>query len=453
MTTMPASRQPNPGCVATPSPSEKRQAALNAALGDYLERRESPLAIAMRLYHEGQPLAISAGELHAAELDVSSRIVVFVHGLGQTEGCWEYPEHPGVTYGSLLREELGLVPFYVRYNTGRRISRNGRELSALLEQLALALPGVEEITLIGHSMGGLVIRSACHYAEALGHGWLRKARHCVYLGSPHLGAPLEKAGTWVATLLGSIDNPVVRMIHDAADLRGVGIQDLGLGCLLDEDWEGAAAASAARRPKVVPLAPNITHYFIAGSLTRDPAHVATLLLGDGLVRLPSATDPARRAGLPSAHWAIAAGVAHIHLSHSPDVYARIRAWFPAAPAPGGAEPRAAVAAPAPSSRAPGVAAKKSQLWAYLSLLADAVDQGAAGVQRVQEELTARPYSVLEAVPGLSLPAQLVRALHFKAMRNTYDIIRGVSRASGAALEALGGAAEGPPAAKPAKPSS
>lgn len=437
---------------AAPSSSEKRQAALNAALGDYLERHDSSLAIAMRLYHEGRPLAPSAGELHAAHLDLSSRIVVFVHGLGQTEGCWEYPGQPSVTYGSLLREELGLAPFYVRYNTGRRISRNGRELSALLEQLALALPGLEEITLIGHSMGGLVIRSACHYAGVLGHGWLRKARRCVYLGSPHLGAPLEKAGTWVSTLLGRIDNPVVRLIHDVADLRGVGIQDLGLGCLVDEDWDCSTSDGVAERPKVVPLAANISHYFIAGSLTRDPAHVATVLLGDGLVRLPSATDPARRAGLPSAQWAVAAGVAHMHLSHNPDVYARLRGWFPAAPGPRAAGPRAAVAASAASPPEPFVAAKKSQRWGYLSLLADAVEQGAAGVQRVQEELTARPYAVLESIPGVALPSQLVRALHFEALRNTYGIIRAISRASGAAFDALGRADEGAPAAKPPEPS-
>jgi triacylglycerol lipase len=420
---------------AAPSTSEKRQAALNAALGDYLERRGSSLAIAMRLYHRARPLVTSPQALRAAQLDSSSRIVIFVHGLGQTEACWEFPAQPSVTYGSFLQAELGLTPFYVRYNTGRRISKNGRELAALIERLALALPGLDEITLIGHSMGGLVIRSACHYAAELGHGWLRQARRCIYLGSPHLGSPLEKAGDCVAAVLGSIDNPVVRLIHEATDLRGVGIKDLRYGSLLDEDWEGGAGESAGRRPKVLPLAPGIAHYFIAGSLTRDPAHVAAFLLGDALVRLPSATDPAHRAGLSSEHWAIVAGVAHMHLSHSPDVYARIRAWFPRAPAAVASEGAVAVSPEPPA--ASEISANESRHWAYLSLLADAIEHGSLGIQRVQEELTARPYGVLESVPGLAGPSSIVRAMHFGALRRTYGIIRGISRAGAAAFDALG----------------
>jgi pimeloyl-ACP methyl ester carboxylesterase len=419
--------------LPTPSAGEKRQAALNAALGDYLERRGSPLAIPMRFYHAGRPLTVSPSELQAAHLDSSARIVIFVHGLGQTEACWEFPDQPGVSYGSLLRDQLGLSPFYVRYNTGRRISRNGRQLSALIEQLVLASPAVTDITLVGHSMGGLVIRSACHYAAALGQGWLGHARRCIYLGSPHLGAPLEKAGSWVAAVLGSIDNPVVRLIHEVTDLRGVGIKDLRYGSLLDEDWESADGASPPRRPKLVPLTPGIEHYFVAGTLTRNATHMATSLFGDALVRLRSATEPARRAGLPEAHAAVAAGVAHMHLSHSPDVYAHIRAWLAGMATSSDVAPRTAT--PAPRTASAG-AAQVSNVGAYVSLLADAVERGATAIQQIQEELTARPYDVLEAIPPLALPSRLVRSLHFMALRLTYDTIRGITRASGAATDAL-----------------
>src|SRR5262249_28622000 len=155
------------------------------------------------------------------------RIVVFVHGMAETETCWSFPEDPTKSYGALLRDELCLVPLYVRYNTGRHVSENGRDLADLLEALVAssAVP-IEELTLVGHSRGGLVIRSACHYAEKLELGWIGRARRAIYLGSPHLGAPLEKAGHLVSLALGAFDHPVVRLTRTVANLRSAGVKDL-----------------------------------------------------------------------------------------------------------------------------------------------------------------------------------------------------------------------------------
>jgi hypothetical protein len=408
---------------------------VNAVLGDYLERQHSHLAIQMGLYHDGRLLRPVAPELHERDLGSSTRIAVFLHGLGQNEACWIYPDSPATSYGSLLRAELGLTPFYVRYNTGRHISQNGRELAALLEQLAAALPAVDDITLVGHSLGGLVIRSACHYGALSGHRWLTQVHRAFYLGSPHLGSPLEKAGSLVSLVLGSIDNPVVRLIHDVTDLRGASIKDLCYGSLLDEDWQASATAATSasapewRRPKVVPLASGIEHYFVAGTLTKDASHAAAAVLGDAVVSVPSATDPARRAALPAHHWAVAAGVAHMHLSHSPVVYALIRAWFGAAPEPIADEPERPCAGAAPAASS-ATALDLERLDAYRALIQAGVEQGATAIQRVQEELSARPYDVLEQIPGLAPPARTVRALHFAGMRTTYDMIRWVNRVSG-----------------------
>jgi hypothetical protein len=437
---------------ATPSrttPSERRRAAVNAVLGDYLEQQRSHLAIQMGLYHDGRPLRPVAPELHERGLDSSTRIAVFLHGLGQNEACWIYPGSPAKSYGSLLRAELGVTPFYVRYNTGRHISQNGRELAALLEQLAAALPAVDDITLLGHSLGGLVIRSACHYGALSGHRWVTRVHRAFYLGSPHLGSPLEQAGSLVSLVLGSIDNPVVRLIHDVTDLRGASIKDLCYGSLLDEDWDAGANASssASRRPKVVPLPSGIEHYFVAGTLAKGASQdAAVVLLGDAVVSVPSATDPARRAGLPADHWALAAGVSHMHLSHSPVVYARIRAWFGAAPEPVAAEPeQASVGAAAPSAAPLDL----ERVDAYRALIQAGIEHGATAIQRVQEELSARPYDVLDRIPGLAKPARIVRALHFEGMRATYDVIRWVNRASGAILRA--GMAQARARARPQRP--
>jgi triacylglycerol lipase len=455
-----------PALTESRVPGSKRQAALNAVLGDYLERRGNALAIQMSFYHEGVALRLSAESLHAAHLDGSPRVVVLVHGLGQTEACWSFRTDPSsvdgpatsVTYGSSLRDELGLTPFYVRYNTGRRISQNGRDLALLLEQLVLVSPdAIADITLIGHSMGGLVIRSACHYGVALAHTWPQRLRRAFYLGSPHLGSPFEKAGNLATLVLGAIDNPVVRLVHEVADLRGAGIKDLRDGSLLDEDWQpSAAGVPGTRPPSAVPLPAGVAHYFVAGTLTQSQGHLATLLFGDALVRLPSALDPARGAGLPPEHWAILPGILHMNLSRSPEVYARIRAWFAEQPAavdhapPPGDSPRSAPAAGAHpvgerpagahpaadrSASEPGIDTDAERWAAYSSLLEDAVDRGATAIQRIQEDFTARPYDVLERLPPIEAPSRLVRSLHYAGLRTTYDVIRSINRASGVAVRA------------------
>jgi len=425
--------------ASLPSPSERRQAALNAVLGDYLERRGNPLALQMAFYQRGLLLPLTAAGLQLAHPGLGPRAVVFVHGMGQTEGSWSFAGDPSMTYGSLLQAELGVTPFYVRYNTGRRVSQNGRELAALLERLVQASPVVlDEITLIGHSLGGLVIRSACYYAGELRLSWLPRLRRAVYLGAPHLGSPFEKAGHVVATVLGAIDHPVVQLIHTLSDIRGPGVKDLRRGSLLDEDWQVPAGAGAApARPKQVPLCAGVEHYFVAGTLTRNANHPATLLFGDALVRLSSAVDPARRSGLPPDHIAVLPGVNHVQLAHCAEAYARIRGWLGAAP---GAQAVAAQLrlepdegkSAAPVARALG---DLERLGAHGALLEDAVDRGTREIQDIQETLSARPYDMLQTIPAVGSVSNLVRRWHFASMRATYAAIRLLNRASGLVLRA------------------
>jgi pimeloyl-ACP methyl ester carboxylesterase len=313
------------------------------------------------------------------------------------------------------------------------VSQNGRDLAALLEQLVAAAPRpVEEISLIGHSLGGLVIRSACHYAQELGLTWVPRVRRAIYLGTPHLGSPFEKAGHLISIALGAIDDPVVRLVHALTDLRGAGVKDLRHGSLLDEDWMITGSGGAvARRPRELPLHSGMEHYFVASTLTRNAKHWAALLLGDALVRVPSATGPGHRARLAAEHIAVLPGLSHMQLSRSPEVYARIRLWFGEA---GAAQEHAAVPARARVPTETG-GIDPEQLDAYRALVQDAVDRGATAIQEIQETLTARPYDVLERVPGLSAPAEVVRSLHEKSVQATYDTIRLVNRGVGALLSA------------------
>lgn len=418
--------------TAQPGWFEAREAALNAVLGDYLERRGNSLAIAMQFYHHGRPLALTAEALRAAHAELTPRIAILVHGMAQTESCWSFPEAPALSYGSLLRDEFGVTPFHVRYNSGRHVSQNGRDFALLVERLLEVYPlPVDDISLLGHSMGGLVIRSACYYAEELSLAWPRHARRAFYLGAPHLGSPYEKAGHLLSAVLGAIDHPVVRLTGTLGNLRSAGVKDLRHGSLLDEDWQGRDLdALDAPVPRAVPLHAGMAHYLVAGTLTQNENHVLGQLLGDALVRLSSATAPGRRAALPQEHVAVLPGIHHMLLAHSPQVYGVLRRWF----GEPRAEPARATSPAQPASSEPSSSnAGFERLDAYRALLEDAIDQGVSAVQRVQEELTQRPYDLMAELPPLQAPTALVRSAHFAALRGVYGAIRAVNSATGAAL--------------------
>jgi triacylglycerol lipase len=151
---------------------------------------------------------------------------------------------------------------YVRYKTGRHISKNGRELAARLQKLVSVWPvRVREIDLIGHSMGGLVIRSACHYGrnraalpDRLRHRgpWPTKVRRVVLLGVPNRGANLEVIANLTSSALWSLPNPVTRLIGAGLDRRSEGIKDLRWGAVLDKDWV-ERDPNATARPELHPV--------------------------------------------------------------------------------------------------------------------------------------------------------------------------------------------------------
>jgi hypothetical protein len=306
---------------------------LNGAVGDYLKRTGNGLSTPMTLVRDGQPAPLPPPQ-------AGPRLAVLVHGLMSTEIVWRMPD--GNDYGSLLARDLGYTPLYVRYNSGLHVSENGEALDALLERLVATYPvPIEELCLIGHSMGGLVIRSACHAStgrdgggpqtpgSAEGRRWLPLARRAIYVGTPHLGAPLERFGNALAWALGNVGNPYTRLVADIVNLRSSGVKDLRYANLRREDWEGADAdALLQNRRHPVPLLPHIRHHLIAGTLVDDP-HLA-LLFGDAVVPLDSATgraEPRHRSAIfPQEHVRILPAMDHLGLAHHPDVYAIIHAF-------------------------------------------------------------------------------------------------------------------------------
>jgi pimeloyl-ACP methyl ester carboxylesterase len=305
-------------------------AAMNGVLGDHLEASHNPLATPMRLRSAGCALPLDRDALSARFPQASGKLLVLVHGLCMNDQQWRASGHD---HGEALAHALGYTPLYLRYNTGRHISTNGREFAGVLQRLVEAWPvPIEEVTLLCHSMGGLVARSALAIGFDQHSQWTRLRLRVVFLGTPHHGAPLERAGSWADQLIGisPYSAPFVRL----GQLRSAGIQDLRHGNVHDCDWQHGNAHVDRRRP--VPLPPSVRAYAIAASTqeTRKDGDDARLR-GDGLVPIPSAlgdhADPAFALRIPAVRRWVAYGTNHLQLQSSTAVCSRVENWLRTAP--------------------------------------------------------------------------------------------------------------------------
>ena len=329
--------------TAIPGRRDDAVAILNGLFGDRLEESSPRLATPMTIRAGGAPLPLDRHGLAAALDDAgtipSGRICLFVHGLMSTESIWRFPDDRTTTYGALLAEDRDVTVLSVRYNTGRHISTNGRELAQLLSHLVAAWPvPVREIGLVGHSMGGLVVRSACHYGRTtwprgrrlpIGRRWIGRVRRVVLIGVPNTGAGLEALVNSASAALWSLPLPATRLLGLGLDRRSAGIKDLRFGAILDDDWlehdPGALRRPHPHRPLRLRRADLLV---IAGSVTADPEHPVARVLGDALVTSASASGLAEHGELfHGATTLMFPSVTHNTLAHHPEVYAAIADWW------------------------------------------------------------------------------------------------------------------------------
>ena len=304
-------------------------AALNGVMGDRLFADANPFAIPMTLRHRGERLDLKS---RLSIPDATKKVLLLNHGLCMTDHQWR-TRHDGqvVDHGASLASALGFTPVHLRYNTGLHVSENGRELATLLEQLAEQWPiEIDDLTVIAHSMGGLVIRSAVHEAIDTGLKWPTRLKSIVFLGTPHHGAPLERAGNWVDTVLAA--TPYTTPFAKLGQLRSAGITDLRFGHVLDEDWEGRDRFSRAPDERaIVPLPEGVTCFTVAATTASRRSVLADRLIGDGLVPLPSALgrhdDPRRCLDFPEASQLIVHQTNHLELLSNPEITTQLRRWL------------------------------------------------------------------------------------------------------------------------------
>jgi hypothetical protein len=306
-------------------------AALNGVVGDRLVASGNPLATRMSLRHQGQALDPRA---LSPSLRPTGKILLLVHGLCMNDLQWQVPpghEPPASDHGQALGYALGYTPLYLRYNSGLHISENGHALARLLEDLVAHWPvPVQDISIVAHSMGGLVARSATHCARQDGSRWPQHLKNLVFLGTPHHGAPLERAGNWLDVLLGSTrySAPFARL----GQLRSAGITDLRYGHVLDADWQGLDRfAPRADQRQPLPLPSGVACYSVAATLAAKRSLLADRLTGDGLVPLRSALgqhdDPAHHLAFDTPRQWIGYRLGHMALLHSPEVTRQLLLWL------------------------------------------------------------------------------------------------------------------------------
>lgn len=321
-----------------PDARDELLAVLNGAVGDRLEAMDASLAVPMELFIRDGPRSTfdPVEPARLARVPEGRGAVLLVHGLMGSQHAWSLgtadASDARAELGGALGEALDLSVLYLRYNSGRHVSDNGRELAARLEDLHSGWPGqLSRLELVAHSMGGLVMRSALHYGLEAGHAWPHVVRRAVLLGTPSHGASLEQLAHVAAFTLESIWNPWTKLIGKAINLRAAGIKDLRHGFCLEDDWRHVDQdVLRLQRPRPTRSPPNV-RWFVAAGTQGDPEHWVGRLVGDGLVRAPSARGlgfgTAAPGVLPSAEVRVFGQTSHIALMNDPDVLQQVLAWL------------------------------------------------------------------------------------------------------------------------------
>lgn len=288
-------------------------AAVNGLIGEELRCDRPRLAIEMGVRREGRDVVLTPDGVAGAFPGATGQVVVFLHGLCENEDYWRrHRDRVGSTYGESLAAR-GWTPVYLRANTGLPLRENGVVLASLMQRLVDAWPTeVTRIALVGHSLGGLVLRaSSAVVAEGDGPAsWTRLVSDVVTLGTPHLGSWFAVGADHASRTLARV--PEVAALGRVIDRQAPGIHDLIEGLAHD----------------VAPL-PHARYRLVSATLTRSARHPVAQTVGDLLVTPRSAVGRDRRGTelFPGAEVLHLGRTDHFGLLNHPEVHAALARWL------------------------------------------------------------------------------------------------------------------------------
>jgi pimeloyl-ACP methyl ester carboxylesterase len=409
---------------------------LNGVVGDYLAKENNPLAIEMAFYQQGQALVLDDSLLQKmssrSDKPLSNKIIVLIHGLTNLETIWDFKSEvapnetpPDVSkqdnYGLRIQESYGFTPFYLRYNTGLPIKENGQKLHALLSQLKASYPiKIDEIVLMGFSMGGLLARSAQQIAQDTQAEWIKKLSNCYYIGTPHEGSPLEKFGHLTSSIVRLIPREYVSHWADWIDVRSEGIQDLKHGLLnlkqTDDNQTPDQDDPYEQSVRCGSFYVGAQHHFISGALSENKDSLVNKFFGDSLVRHPSANPISAPEDCKSAHFD---GVPHFPLAHSKRVYQQIEQWF------GEHENDLELKYAEPTDTieerplSPKGLSNQEVISGSIDLLVKAYDQTVEAVEKVHHSIADEPFNILKKIPGVAEVTKPISKSHKEILDTIY----------------------------------
>ena len=316
------------GEIEAKDDKEAIRAVLNGVIGDYLKKNENPLMINMQFRHQAKVISLDSKSIEKAYPTINGKILLMVHGSCLNDIQWTRKEH---NHGMALAKELHKTPIFLHYNSGLHISTNGQEFNELLEELVLHWPvPVEELVIIAHSMGGLVSRSALYYGQQMQKSWTKYLKKIIFLGTPHHGAPMAKAGNFLDVALEAI--PYAKPFARLGKIRSAGVTDLKYGNLLDQDWQNNDRFKIqGDQRQNISLPERVECYSIAGIACKETGSKSSKLLGDKMVGVKSALgqhkNPDKNLHFKKENTWIAYESSHSELLSNPKIYTKIKSWM------------------------------------------------------------------------------------------------------------------------------
>uniref|UniRef100_A0A7S3P9Q0 GPI inositol-deacylase n=1 Tax=Amphora coffeiformis TaxID=265554 RepID=A0A7S3P9Q0_9STRA len=402
---------------------------LNGIVGDYLDGTGNELATEMALYQNDG--------LQVQRFSTNKSLCILVHGLVDDESVWLKDD---VNYGENMRRDLELVPLYLRYNSGLHVSTNGKKLNSLLQSLSSPGSPAREIVFLCHSMGGLVVRSACSYGLEQDAVWTKRVSHVIFLGTPHQGSYWEKAGNILTNSLDFIPRPYMKLAAQVGNLRSDGIKDLRYGYVRDEDWNNGDQDALLNNTKTKSnLLSWASYHVVTGTITKNPNNFLSQMFGDALVHKLSAQGHSENDDhhLPfvDEDFCEFPGIHHQKLTSDISIYEKIREWISQPCAPPVLPDKPDLVTLDCDDLAEETVHAASSRGSYddckggSKLVHESIHAGVTAVGKVQRELTSEVYSILSKFCLIAPVVKKVQVVHEASVDAVYASILAVNSAS------------------------